>query len=72
MRSLEEISHEVLKCCFAWEPGARLIGNVEARELAALVLAADRITSCPLCGAEPWVNIDCMLCRAASEAGGDG
>jgi hypothetical protein len=25
-----------------------------------------RFTSCPKCGAEPWVNIDCAVCEVMS------
>jgi hypothetical protein len=58
--SREKIAADVLECALSHEPTSRLLGNVTAREIAAL--AASCITSCPLCGAEPWVNIDCRLC----------
>lgn len=64
MRTIEQIAVDVLECATGWEREARLIGNVQAYELA--VLAAKHITSCPKCGAEPWVNIDCQLCAAMS------
>lgn len=63
-RPLGEIASEVLRCAMAWEPDARLIGNVTALEIARL--AAQRIEDecqpCPLCGAEAGCDIDCGLC----------
>ena len=67
MMPLEQIAIETLKCALSWEPNVCLIGNVMASEVAAL--AASRITSCPKCGAEPWVNIDCDLCLVCSSLG---
>jgi hypothetical protein len=69
MMPLEKIAIEALRCALSWEPNVCLIGNVMASEIAAL--AASRITSCPECGAEPWVNIDCDLCEAMSMLRGD-
>jgi hypothetical protein len=74
-RSREEIAHDVLECALAWEPSARLLGDATAVEVARL--AASIITSCPRCGSEPWVNIDCGLCILvgmldAEEGRGDG
>ena len=64
-RSREQVATELLRCAVAWEPGARVLGNVTAHELAAYVICD--FTSCPLCGAEPWVDIDCELCRVCSD-----
>lgn len=64
MMPLEKIAIETLKCALSWESNVCLIGNVMACEVAAL--AASQITSCPQCGAEPWVNIDCDLCMVCS------
>lgn len=66
-RSLEQIAADLLACATAHEPGARIVGNVMARELARIVLAGDHIMSCPSCGAEAWVNIDCALCWICDE-----
>lgn len=60
MRDPETIARETLKCALAWEPDARLIGNVRASEAAAL--AARAVMTCPSCGAEAWVNVDCDMC----------
>lgn len=60
VKNVEQIAGELLKCALSWDPDACILGNVTAREIAKL--AASQITSCPLCGAEPWVNIDCGLC----------
>jgi hypothetical protein len=62
MRTMEQIAVDALKCAISWEPGARLLGNVTAQEVARL--AAPHIDTCPKCGATAWVNIDCDLCRA--------
>jgi hypothetical protein len=66
---LRDISLAVLKCAAAWEPEAKLIGNVSAREV--LILAAFVVDQtnqpCPMCGSEPWVNIDCSLCNFCNE-----
>jgi hypothetical protein len=61
-RSIEQIAADVLRCVTSGDTEARLIGDIRATELARL--AASHITSCPSCGAEPWVNIDCSLCVA--------
>jgi len=60
MHNREQVAVEVLKCALSWEPEVRLLGNVMASEIAAL--AASCVTSCPSCGAEPFVNIDCDVC----------
>ena len=62
MRDLEKIAVDALKCAISWEPDACLIGNVTARETA--YLASRSIMTCPKCGAEAFVNIDCNLCNA--------
>lgn len=68
-RTTEEIAIELLKYAVSWDPPARVLGNVTAEELARL--AAPLITSCPNCGAEAWVNIDCPLCLVVGALGGD-
>lgn len=50
----------MLQCALAWEPEARLIGNVTALDVAKV--AALTMTQCPSCGSEAWVNIDCRVC----------
>jgi hypothetical protein len=35
------------------------------------VLLAPMFTSCPACGAEPWVNIDCDTCEVMSSLTAD-
>lgn len=62
--SIEATALELLKCCLAHDPRSRVLGNIRAMDLTAL--AASIITSCPKCGAEPWVNIDCDLCDMCS------
>ncbi len=61
----ERVAVDVLKCALSWDPEVRLLGNVTAREIAAL--AAKAITTCPKCGAEAWVNIDCDLCLMVAQ-----
>lgn len=61
---------EALKCCLAWEPDARILGNVRAVELAAILV--DLINTCPKCGSTAWVNIDCDLCGVCHRLGRDG
>lgn len=63
-RSAEQIALDLLHCVMTWEPSARLFGNIRADEIA--YLASRHITSCPKCGAEPWVNVDCGLCEGIS------
>lgn len=62
-QSVETIAVDVLRCAMAWEPDAKLIGNVTARDVARLAVSA--IDTCPSCGATAFVNIDCMLCNIA-------
>lgn len=64
LRYPQAVALDVLQCALSHEPGVRLIGNVTAAEVAAL--AADVVTSCPKCGSEAWVNIDCSLCLTCS------
>lgn len=61
----EDIARDVLRCALAWQPEARIAGNVTACEVA--LLAARQLTSCPKCGAEAWVNIDCDICRLCAD-----
>lgn len=63
-RLLAAIAEDTLRCALSWEPDARLIGNVTAREI--VKLAAQAVATCPKCGAEAWCNIDCDLCELAS------
>lgn len=65
MRDPESIAACVLKCALAREPDVRLVGNVQACEVAAL--AARAVMTCPSCGSEAWVNIDCDLCLVAGQ-----
>ena len=67
MRTREEIAVDVLECALSWEPGARLVGNVTAAELVALSAAS--VLTCPKCGSEAWVNIDCYLCSIVRTPG---
>ena len=64
LRYPQAVALDVLKCALSHEPGVRLIGNVTAAEVAAL--AAGVVTTCPKCGAEAWVNIDCSLCSTCA------
>ena len=64
MRSREEMAAELLRCALSWEPMVNLVGNVRAYEVA--LVAAGALTSCPACGAEPFVNIDCDVCLCVS------
>lgn len=65
MRSTETIAVDVLRCAISHEPDSRLIGNVTAAEL--VRLCAAEVMTCPKCGAEAWVNIDCDLCLVVSQ-----
>lgn len=60
MRTTESIAADVLGCAIAHEPDSRLVGNVTAAEI--VRLCAGHVMTCPRCGAEAWVNIDCDLC----------
>jgi hypothetical protein len=63
--NIEKTAVELLGCAMAHEPGSRLLGNIRALDIAMLCMHI--ITTCPKCGAEAWVNIDCMLCRIACD-----
>jgi hypothetical protein len=41
-----------------------IIDNISAKELICLV--QEHILTCPKCGAEAWVNIDCDLCNVVA------
>lgn len=60
MHHPEKVAELVLRAALAWEPDARIVGDVMAVELA--LLAAGQVTTCPKCGSEAWCNIDCDLC----------
>lgn len=60
MREPETIARMTLEAALTWDPDARLIGDVTAAEVAAL--AARAVMTCPACGSEAWVNIDCDMC----------
>lgn len=60
MRTTEAIALDALRCAISHEPDSRLIGNVTAAEV--VRLCAREVMTCPKCGAEAWVNIDCDLC----------
>lgn len=71
MRTREAIALDVFRCAVSHEPGVRLIGNVTASEVVRLV--AREVMTCPACGAEAWVNIDCDLCLVVGQiASGEG
>jgi len=64
-RGLEAIAHDVLHAVTQEPPtgGGMCITNAEAAILAINAMNS----SCPACGAERWVNIDCGLCTIACE-----
>lgn len=64
MRDPETIARDVLASALAHEPDVRLIANVTAAEVAALVARA--VMTCPACGTEAWCNIDCDTCLICS------
>lgn len=66
----EATAVETLKCCLSWEPDARILGNVRAIDLAAILVS--QINTCPKCGATAWVNIDCDLCGVCHRLAVDG
>ena len=60
VRDRAAIAADVLACALGWEPNVRLIGNVQAAEVARL--AASVLITCHHCGSDAWVNIDCDVC----------
>lgn len=65
MRTTEAIAADVLQCAIAHDPDSRLIGNVTAAEI--VRLCASEVMTCPKCGAEAWVNIDCDMCLVVGQ-----
>lgn len=63
-RRVDAIAEDILHCALTHEPGSRLLGNVTASEI--VRLAAGAMATCPACGAEAWVNIDCDVCLVVS------
>lgn len=62
--------YKFLQHCLRQSPTADSpIQGVSWLELARIAAAAVDTAnlSCPLCGAEPWCNIDCKVCRVCSE-----
>jgi hypothetical protein len=45
---------------------ALLAGPATRQAINSVRLMAPVFTSCPACGAEPWVNIDCKVCDVVS------
>lgn len=64
MRDRDKIAVDVLRGAIKMDRDARVLGNVTAAELAAIV--APIVDTCPKCGATAWVDIDCELCNALS------
>lgn len=61
MRSKEVIATSLLKVLLRTKPLDKVLGTeVTVKELAGLL--AEHFTSCPACGTEPWLNIDCKVC----------
>ena len=59
-RNAEQVSEAILKAVLRKDINEQVIGDVTARELVQLIVG--NFTSCPACGAEPWVNLDCRVC----------
>jgi hypothetical protein len=64
-RSKESISTDLLRFVAKFGPDELVCGTASAREVAGLI--SENFSSCPRCGAEPWVNIDCPLCLFMGE-----
>jgi hypothetical protein len=67
MRTPEQIATQVIKSLFAEHPETVICGDVTSRELCSLLV--EYLTSCPKCGAEPGVNIDCGWCESIALLG---
>ena len=65
MRSLEAIASDLLKAALEGPAYGGIVGGVTRIELARL--AVEHITTCPRCGAEAFVNIDCFVCEVAGQ-----
>jgi hypothetical protein len=61
MRNNEQIAGALLKAVLEKQATTTIAGDVTALDVARLL--ADDFTSCPGCGAEPWVNLDCKVCQ---------
>ncbi len=60
MRTIDSIALDLLRRAVVQEHDVHLIGEVTAAEI--VRVAAPQIMTCPSCGAEAWVNIDCDTC----------
>jgi hypothetical protein len=61
MRTNEKIAGAMLQAVMTMSATKTVAGDVTALEVARML--ADSFTSCPKCGAEPWVNLDCLVCQ---------
>jgi hypothetical protein len=64
VRTKEQIAGDILRCAMAHMSDSRLTGNVRADEIA--LLCVEHVMTCPNCGAEAWVSIDCALCETVT------
>lgn len=65
---LGDVATRVLQEMVKLDPNSRLttrVSVVDAAALAAYVISTQS-RSCPKCGSEPWVNIDCDLCQVCA------
>jgi hypothetical protein len=68
VKGREQVAAALLQATIHVPPTQVLVGDVQAIELAALVVK--HINTCPKCGAEAFVNIDCDLCAVGHELKG--
>ena len=61
----EKVAVELLRTVLKNAPGAEVVGQVTAVDLAKL--ASRLVDTCPICGATAWVNIDCDLCNVCAK-----
>ena len=64
MNHQHDIAERLLKSALKKDPEEVAFGEVKVFEMA--YFASKFFTSCPACGAEAWVDIDCRVCRIVS------
>lgn len=69
LRNAQDVARALLRHALALDPERVTCGatHAEIAMLAAEMLATVFNEPCPVCGAEPFVNIDCDVCLVASK-----
>lgn len=72
MRARNAVFESALRYCVSRDADEPLLGGACTAAELLRMLAQHYPTACPMCGAEPWADIDCDLCMVCSTLTTDG